>query len=243
MRNVLSAARGQLLSAVLLVALVLVTLALSSGGAAARAATQAAHGSTAISAILTSGDIATGVRGTTNGNVILTGSATGQGSQTDPFLFQGRLTSAADGATVTVLTPPFAGETTATFYGPDTHWFNPKAIPAPVEQHHALRNLAGRRADQPGLHPGRRLLGPWLLAPRKPARVSHQLQRAHRGVWQAEVLQLRQHSPGSDALRRDHCGALRRLPSFPSTADRSAKHGGIRSTSRPVRCAPVAARS
>jgi hypothetical protein len=34
------------------------------------------------------------------------------------------------GAPVSVLTPPFPGLTAATFYGPDTHSFNPEAIPA-----------------------------------------------------------------------------------------------------------------
>ena len=58
------------------------------------------------SSILRTGDIVTGVRGTTNGNVILTGSAaTGNGSQTNPFLYRGRLTSAAAGAAVSELTP------------------------------------------------------------------------------------------------------------------------------------------
>jgi hypothetical protein len=82
-----------------------------------------------ISAILTPGHIVTGVRGTTNGNVVLTGSAaTGNGAEAAPFLFRGHL-SAAAGAAVSVLTPAFPGVTTATFYGPDTHSFNPRAIP------------------------------------------------------------------------------------------------------------------
>jgi parallel beta-helix repeat protein len=82
-----------------------------------------------ISSILKTGDIVTGVRGTTNGNVILTGSAvTGSGTQTAPFLYQGRLRTAA-GAAVSVLTPSLPGVTSATFYGPDTHTFNPASIP------------------------------------------------------------------------------------------------------------------
>ena len=82
-----------------------------------------------ISSILKTGDIVTGVRGTTNGNVILTGSAvTGSGTQTAPFLYQGRLRTAA-GAAVSVLTPSLHGVTSATFYGPDTHTFNPASIP------------------------------------------------------------------------------------------------------------------
>jgi hypothetical protein len=50
-----------------------------------------------ISAILKHGDIVTGVRGTTNKKVILTGShANGDGTQnTKPFLYQGPLTAAA----------------------------------------------------------------------------------------------------------------------------------------------------
>jgi len=81
-----------------------------------------------ISSILRTGDIVTGVRGTTNGNVILTGSAaTGNGTQAVPFLYQGRITSAA-GAAVSVLKPSFPGVTSAAFYGPDTHSFNPTSI-------------------------------------------------------------------------------------------------------------------
>ena len=88
------------------------------------------HSTVSVSAILTAGDIVTGVRGTANGNVVLTGSAvTGDGTDTAPFLLRGPLTSAAEGAAVWALTPAFPGETTATFYGPDTHRFNPEAIP------------------------------------------------------------------------------------------------------------------
>ena len=88
------------------------------------------HSAVSFSAILTAGDIVTGVRGTANGNVVLTGSAvTGDGTDTAPFLYRGPLTSAAEGAAVSALTPAFPGVTTATFYGPDTHSFNPEAIP------------------------------------------------------------------------------------------------------------------
>jgi len=88
------------------------------------------HGSGAIFSILRTGDIITGVRGASHGNVILTGStATGSGTQADPFLYRGRLTRAAAGAAVSVLTPTFPGVTSATFYGPDTHSFNPARIP------------------------------------------------------------------------------------------------------------------
>ncbi len=82
-------------------------------------------------AILRRGDIVTGVRQGTRQNVVLTGSqATGNGTQTGAFLYRGRLTAAASGAQVSVLTPRLPGVTTATFYGPDTHYFNPGSIPA-----------------------------------------------------------------------------------------------------------------
>jgi hypothetical protein len=117
------------------------------GGAAAAVAAMAmpamaspvtGHAATStgsISAILKAGDIVTGVRGTTDGDVILTGShATGGGTNTLPFLYQGPLTSAAAGAEVTTLTPPFPGfdngTATGTFYGPDTSTYNPDTIPA-----------------------------------------------------------------------------------------------------------------
>ena len=87
-------------------------------------------GSGSISSILRTGDITTGVRGTSDRKVVLTGSAaTGNGAQTFPFLYRGLLTGAAAGAAVSVLTPSFRGVTSATFYGPDTHSFNPTAIP------------------------------------------------------------------------------------------------------------------
>jgi hypothetical protein len=54
------------------------------------------HGRLSFTSILKSGDVVTGVRGTTNGNVILTGGmATGNGTQNDPFLYQGALSAAA----------------------------------------------------------------------------------------------------------------------------------------------------
>lgn len=84
-----------------------------------------------ISTILGAGDIVTGIRGTTDENVVLTGAkATGNGTQSAPFLYQGPLTSAADGAAVSVLTPSLPGVTTAAFYGPNTHFVNPDSIPA-----------------------------------------------------------------------------------------------------------------
>lgn len=87
-------------------------------------------GGDSIFSILKPGDFATGVRGAGQGNVILTGSqVTGSGARTTPSLYRGRLTRAAAGASVSLLRPPFPGETTATFYGPDTHRFNPVGIP------------------------------------------------------------------------------------------------------------------
>ena len=89
-----------------------------------------ATGAGSISPILGDGDIVTGVRGTTDGNVILTGShANADGTQnTKPFLHEGPLTSAAK--RVSALTPSFPGFQTGTFYGPDTSTYNPDTIPA-----------------------------------------------------------------------------------------------------------------
>jgi hypothetical protein len=84
-----------------------------------------------ISAILSPGDIVTGVRGTTDGDVISTGShAKGDGTDTLPFLYQGPLTSPAEESGFHALYPPFAGFETGTFYGPDTSTYNPDTIPA-----------------------------------------------------------------------------------------------------------------
>ena len=97
---------------------------------ASLAARHNTHSTRSISAILRAGDIVTGARGGTRGEVVLTGSAaTGNGTKTAPFLYQGHLSN-AKGAAVSVLSPPFPGVTTATFYGPDTHFFNPKIIPS-----------------------------------------------------------------------------------------------------------------
>ena len=83
-----------------------------------------------ISPILSAGDIVTGVRGTTNGNVILTGSqATGAARKHDAVPVPGPSHERRGGAAVSVLTPPFPGVTSATFYGPDTHSFNPDGHP------------------------------------------------------------------------------------------------------------------
>ncbi|MGN6168794.1 MAG: hypothetical protein ACTHQQ_11585 [Solirubrobacteraceae bacterium] len=122
-------ARSRLLGSLVLVAVASVIPVLTSSGAAAAAGS--AHGRVSIFTILRAGDGVSGVRGTTNGNVVLTGgTAGGEGLKEAPFLFRGRLSRAAEGAAVSVLRPPFRGVTTATFYGPDTHSFNPKTIPA-----------------------------------------------------------------------------------------------------------------
>jgi hypothetical protein len=111
-----------------------------------------------ITSILRTGDIVTGVRGTTDGKVVLTGSAaTGNGTQTAPFLYRGVLGSAA-GAAVSVLRPSFRGVTSATFYGPDTHSFNPAAIPP--GQVRAVGSYLSSSAPAGVLNQGMIYLGP-----------------------------------------------------------------------------------
>jgi hypothetical protein len=83
---------------------------------------------TRIAATLRSGDTVTGVRGSGGSGVVLTGSTTSSSGSQSAFLFRGRLARAA-GAAVSVLRPPFRQVTSATFYGPNTHLFNPRAIP------------------------------------------------------------------------------------------------------------------
>ncbi len=116
-----------------------------------------AKGDGSVSSILQTGDIVTGVRGTTNGNVILTGSATGSGAQTIPFLYRGRLTSAAAGAAVSELTPSFPGVTSATFYGPDTHFFN---ATIPSGQVRAVGSYQSSSAPAGVINQGMIYLGP-----------------------------------------------------------------------------------
>lgn len=93
-----------------------------------RAGHSRSAGHTRITSILRSGDTVTGVRGSGGRGVVLTGSVTTSSGSQVPFLFRGRLARAA-GATVSVLRPPFRQVTSATFYGPNTHLFNPRAIP------------------------------------------------------------------------------------------------------------------
>ena len=116
-----------------------------------------AKGYGSVSSILQTGDIVTGVRGTTNGNVILTGSATGSGTQTIPFLYRGRLTSAAAGAAVSERTPSFPGVTSATFYGPDTHFFN---TTIPSGQVRAVGSYQSSSAPAGVINQGMIYLGP-----------------------------------------------------------------------------------
>ncbi len=82
---------------------------------------------TSITSILRAGSTVTGVRGAGGGSVVLTGVAAGSSGSPAAFLFRGHLASAA-GAAVSVLHPAFRKVTSATFYGPNTHLFNPRAI-------------------------------------------------------------------------------------------------------------------
>jgi hypothetical protein len=112
-----------------------------------------------LSSILQAGDVVTGVRGAASGNVILTGSAaTGSGAATSPFLYRGQLTRAAAGAAVSELTPSFRGVTSATFYGPDTHRFNPAAIP--VGKVRAVGSYQSSSAPDGVINQGMIYLGP-----------------------------------------------------------------------------------
>jgi hypothetical protein len=112
-------------------AAVALTLAVPAGASASSPGAPARRARGAIVSILPAGDVVTGVRGTGNGSVILTGSApTGSGAQTAPILFRGSLSRAAARPPVSVLTPRFPGVTSATFYGPNTHFFNPASIPS-----------------------------------------------------------------------------------------------------------------
>ena len=138
-------------TAALLVTVVVPALASTAGRSNAK-------GDGSVSSILRTGDIVTGVRGTTNGNVILTGSAaTGSGTQTHPFLYRGRLTSAATGAAVSELTPSFPGVTSATFYGPDTHFFN---TTIPSGQVRAVGSYQSSSAPAGVINQGMIYLGP-----------------------------------------------------------------------------------
>jgi hypothetical protein len=84
--------------------------------------------SSRITSILKAGDTVTGVRGAGRGSVVLTGLIPGTSGSASAFLFRGHLATAA-GRAVSVLRPAFRKVTSATFYGPNTHLFNPRAIP------------------------------------------------------------------------------------------------------------------
>jgi hypothetical protein len=92
-----------------------------------RAGHSRSAGHTRITSILQAGNTVTGVRGSGGDGVVLTGLVPGSSSSA-AFLFRGRLARAA-GAAVSVLHPAFRQVTSATFYGPNTHLFNPRAIP------------------------------------------------------------------------------------------------------------------
>src|SRR5690348_3913237 len=117
---------------VLLGAAAAAVLALAVPAMASPVRSQDATGTVSISAIFGNGDIVTGVRGTTDGNVIVTGSHAKADNtpNTFPFLYQGPLTNPAEDSGFHALTPPFAGFETGTFYGPDTATYNPDSIPA-----------------------------------------------------------------------------------------------------------------
>ena len=117
---------------VLLGAAAAAVLALAVPAMANPVRSQDATGTVSISSIFGNGDIVTGVRGTTDGNVIVTGSHAKADNtpNTLPFLYQGPLTSRAEDSGFHALTPPFAGFETGTFYGPDTSTYNPDTIPA-----------------------------------------------------------------------------------------------------------------
>ena len=104
--------------------MVAATPALASPG---RAGHSRSSGHTRITSILQAGNTVTGVRGSGGDGVVLTGLVPGS-SSSEAFLFRGRLARAA-GAAVSVLHPAFRQVTSATFYGPNTHLFNPRAIP------------------------------------------------------------------------------------------------------------------
>jgi hypothetical protein len=130
----LGAARQKtaLYAPVLLGAAAAAVLALALPAMASPVTGQDPTSTTSISPIFGNGDIVTGVRGTTDGDVIVTGShAKADGTDnTLPFLYQGPLTSPAEDSGFHLLTPPFADFETGTFYGPDTSTYNPDTIPA-----------------------------------------------------------------------------------------------------------------
>ncbi len=122
-----------------------------------RAGHSRSAGHTRIAATLRSGDTTTGVRGSGGRGVVLTGSTTTSSGSQVAFLFRGRLARAA-GAAVSVLRPPFRQVTTSTFYGPNTHLFNPRAIPRGDIR--AVGSYASATAPQGVKNQGMIYLGP-----------------------------------------------------------------------------------
>jgi len=112
---------------------------------------------TRITSILKSGDTTTGVRGSGGDGVVLTGLIPGSSGAAAAFLFRGRLARAA-GAAVSVLHPAFRQVTSSTFYGPNTHLFNPRAIPR--GQVRAVGSYISSAAPQGVRNQGMIYLGP-----------------------------------------------------------------------------------
>ncbi len=110
-----------------------------------------------ISSILRSENTVTGVRGAGGGSVVLTGLAISGSGAAGAFLFRGQLATAA-GAAVSVLKPAFRKVISSTFYGPDTHLFNPRAIrPGQVR---AVGSYVSSAAPQGVRNQGMIYLGP-----------------------------------------------------------------------------------
>lgn len=87
------------------------------------------------------GTLHTGVRGAGGDNVALTLAVVPQGeTDAQAALYVGPLGSLQT-ATPTILQPQFEGVTSSTFYGPNTHWFNPRLIPEGQVQ--AVGNFKG----------------------------------------------------------------------------------------------------